>query len=620
MQQYENPFSMRASEKMTSDDVFISLFSEDSLYSLKDLSDKGHLWGNLTYICSAPGGGKTTMMRCFSPSVLYKVCNNMKDYDKLFKALKGMGVVVGNKILKCGAYLLTTRSYTDLEDEEVFTKPQARRLLFALLNARFTLAAIKALQTLKNFEYEQLDEIAFAPPLDLSNKFAPNPAPHNAKELFDWAAGIERQITKIIETYDIIDDKPGHDSLFILNYLHATDFTYNNSSIVEDFIFQLDDCHKLSKTQLDFLRQELIETRIYNTVWLAMRYDKFSYEELMPKTDMQDRDYNSIHLEKDNKYDKMLGSIMEKRSNLSAHDIKLANSLEQNAVLSDNQCQTIIDFSCNDLSKRLPLYNELLTYIDNTFETLQDKAEQTFALMLFAQRESKTGCPLFAYVRDDYNECIKPDLVKIGQQIIPVVFSFPMYYGPEILKSLSSSNTEQFIGFCNVLYEQLLTQKLLHPRKTLLLSAATQDKLIKDECKKKLKRIYTEQGKDVYTFIINVGNFCKSQTLQLGCSYGAVNGFAIKDVNTLFGNDVHFMESTLLEEVLRNCLANNFFFTKETKQGEKDKEWTVFYLNRWICAAFAIPLGYGGWRKRTLRELNDWINKIEDKWDIGIHM
>ena len=186
MQQYDNPFNMRASEKMTSDDVFISLLSDDTLYPLKDYSDRGALWNNLTYICSAPGGGKTTMLRCFSPSVLYKVSNNRKENDKLYKALKSMGVVSGNKILKSGAYLLTNRSYADLEDEEVFTKPQARRLLFALLNARFTLVAIKVLQELKtlqgskSFEYNQLDEITFTPSLDFSNKFAPNPAPRTA--------------------------------------------------------------------------------------------------------------------------------------------------------------------------------------------------------------------------------------------------------------------------------------------------------------------------------------------------------------------------------------------------------------------------------------------------------
>lgn len=619
MQQYENPFSMRASEKLTSDDVFISLFSEASLYSLRDFSDKGRLWGNLTYICSAPGGGKTTMLRCFSPSVLYKVYNNKRANDKLFKALRGMGVVTASKILKCGAYLLTNRSYADLEDEEVFTKPQARSLLFALLNARFTLSAIKALQSLTNYEYEDLDGITFKPSLDLSNKFAPNPAPHNAKELFDWAAGIERTVTEIIETYQTSDERQGHDSLFILNYLHGSDFTIKDKTIVEDFIFQLDDCHKLSKRQLEFLRQELVETRISNTVWLAMRYEMFTYEELMPKSDMPGRDYNSIHLELDNKYEDMLESIMYKRSNLSAHDIKLNTSLEQTSILTDAQYQAIIEYCKSDIATRQPLYDDLLSYIDENYESPKDRAEQTFALMLFAQREYKTGYPLFAHDRHDYDACVKPALVKIGLQIMPAVFNYPMYYGTEVLKELSSNNTEQFISFCNVLYEQLLIQKILHPRKTLLLSPAVQDKLIKDECNKKLKRILTEQGKGVYTFINNLGNFCKSQTLQLGCSYGAVNGFSIKEVESLFGDSENLMDDTKLEDVLRVCLVNNFLFTHETKQGEKNKEWTVFYLNRWICAAFSLPLSFGGWRKRSVRELTSWINK-DEKWENGIHM
>lgn len=619
MQQYDNPFSMRASEKMTSDDVFISLFSEDSLYPLKNFSEVGRLWGYLTYICSAPGGGKTTLLRCFSPSVLFKVHNNKKDNDKLFKAMKGMGVVSAGKILKCGAYLLTNRSYADLEDEEVFTKPQARRQLFALLNVRFTLAAIKALQTLTNLDYEHLDEITFSPSLDLKNKFAPSPAPHTARELFDWAAGIERQITDIIETYDTTDERRGHDSLFILNDLHASDFTFKGKTIVEDFIFQLDDCHKLSRTQLDFLRQELVETRISNTVWLAMRYDKFSYEELMPKTDMEGRDFNSIHLGQDSKFDKMLGNIMEKRSNLSSHDIKLNNSIEQTSILTERQYQNIIDYSRKNIAAKPDLYGELLQFIDDTFESPKERAEHTFALMLFAQREHKTTIPLFPHDRNTYSDCVKKDIFTIAQEIIPAVFNYPMYFGTDELKELSSNNTEQFISFCNVLYEQLLTQKLLHPRRTLMLSAAQQDKLIKEECKKKLKRLLIEQGENVYTFINNVGGFCKSQTLQLGSSYGSVSGFAIRDVETLFGSTRQLMDGSILQEVLRGCLANNLLFTRETKQGEKNKEWTVFYLNRWICAAFSIPLGFGGWRKRDTKDLSDWIIK-EQKWDIGIRM
>ena len=619
MQQFDNPFSMRASEKVIGEDVFLDLFSEDSLYVLKDFSDKGKLWGNLTYIWSAPGGGKTTMMKCFSPVVLQRVYNSKKDYDKLFKILRSMGVVTGGKILKCGAYLLTNRSYAALEDEEVFSKPLARRLFFALLNARFTLVAIRALQAINGYEYADLDNVAFKPSLDLSNKFAPFSAPRTAKELFDWAAGIERKITRIIDTYETTDEEQGHDSLFILHELRASDFTIRDKAIVEDFIFQLDDCHKLSRTQLDFLRQELVETRITNTVWLAMRYDMFTYEELMPKTDMIGRDYNSVHLEDDNKYDKMLSSVMEKRSNRSAHDIKLNNSLEQMSILTEKQYQSVIDYSLEDLNSRQLLYGDLISYIDENYESMKDKAEHTFALMLFAQREHKTGYPLFPHEKSTYPDCVKPDLLKIAQLVLPAVFNFPMYYGTELLKDLSSNNTEQFISLCNVLYEQLLIQKLLHPRRMLMLSAASQDKLIKEECKKKLKRLLSEQGKSVYNFINNLGGFCRCQTYQLGSSYGSVTGFAIKNVETLFGEEYDMMEDTKLEDVLRICLANNLLFTKETKQGEKDKSWTVFYLNRWICAAFSLPLNFGGWRKKTISELSGWMIK-DEKWEIGIRM
>ena len=226
---------------------------------------------------------------------------------------------------------------------------------------------------------------------------------------------------------------------------------------------------------------------------------------------------------------------------------------------------------------------------------------------------------MFRGERSTYGELIKADIVKISRDIIPAVFNYPMYYGVEKLKELSPNNTEQFISFCNVLYEQLLTQKLLHPRRALLLTAAVQDKLIKDECKKKLKRLLTEHGRGVFTFISNLGGFCKSQTLQLGCSYGTVNGFAIRDTETIFGSSMNLIDDTKLEGVLKICLANNLLFTRETKQGEKDKEWTVFYLNRWICAAFSLPLGYGGWRKHTIKELTDWIKK-EEKWETGIRM
>jgi hypothetical protein len=39
----------------------------------------------------------------------------------------------------------------------------------------------------------------------------------------------------------------------------------------------------------------------------------------------------------------------------------------------------------------------------------------------------------------------------------------------------------------------------------------------------------------------------------------------------------------------------------------KGENLLVFYMNRLLCARFDLPLGYGGWRKKALQELADWM-------------
>ena len=70
IQVFRNPFAMRASEKITDDVLFLRLFSSESLALLRTLNEKGQLWGNVIRLNSAPGGGKTSLLRIFSPSVL----------------------------------------------------------------------------------------------------------------------------------------------------------------------------------------------------------------------------------------------------------------------------------------------------------------------------------------------------------------------------------------------------------------------------------------------------------------------------------------------------------------------------------------------------------------------
>ncbi|MBN3951970.1 MAG: hypothetical protein HWQ38_38100 [Nostoc sp. NMS7] len=71
MKESRNPFRMRASEQSESDDNFVRLFSSRVLDILGD-STEG-LFDRLRIFISAPGGGKTSLLRLFTPNALLTI-------------------------------------------------------------------------------------------------------------------------------------------------------------------------------------------------------------------------------------------------------------------------------------------------------------------------------------------------------------------------------------------------------------------------------------------------------------------------------------------------------------------------------------------------------------------
>ena len=114
---YRNPFALRASEKIATDDTFVRLFSPDSL---KGIEKECELWKQVVCFQAPPGGGKTTLLRLFSPRVLknimrYKTDSNRKE---IFRRLKSIGVCDDVSIKKCAVYLLMNRDFMSVEDGE----------------------------------------------------------------------------------------------------------------------------------------------------------------------------------------------------------------------------------------------------------------------------------------------------------------------------------------------------------------------------------------------------------------------------------------------------------------------------------------------------------------------
>ena len=86
-------------------------------------------------------------------------------------------------------------------------------------------------------------------------------------------------------------------SLFVLPLMNAQWFSYPGQNLCEEFIFQLDDAHKLTKAQRSTLEKVCVETWLNVTFWIAERLDNLVSSELL-ETDKQERDYQIIELDK----------------------------------------------------------------------------------------------------------------------------------------------------------------------------------------------------------------------------------------------------------------------------------------------------------------------------------
>src|SRR5215217_1994291 len=108
-----NPFLERMSERTTSDQEFVRLFSPKILERLAEDAFEGavHIFR------SAPGGGKTTLLRSFTPSALRAFWNarRVQEISESYHGLVARGVLHeqdGPQLL--GVLLSCASGYADL--------------------------------------------------------------------------------------------------------------------------------------------------------------------------------------------------------------------------------------------------------------------------------------------------------------------------------------------------------------------------------------------------------------------------------------------------------------------------------------------------------------------------
>ena len=150
MRESRNPFRLRRSESIDTDTTFLSLFEPGILDVLEDRG----LPTNVQLIRSAAGGGKTSLLRLFTPSVLRRLHVRRSEENELVSKLQSLGAIDETGPTVLGVMLLCGRNYTGLDDLKV-EMVLKERLFVGLLNARILLAVLRSALAFRELRYPQ---------------------------------------------------------------------------------------------------------------------------------------------------------------------------------------------------------------------------------------------------------------------------------------------------------------------------------------------------------------------------------------------------------------------------------------------------------------------------------
>ena len=638
MTELRNPFRVRTSEHIDSDATFLRLFSPDALDPLAGVGDG--LWDRIHFFQSAPGGGKTSLFRVFTPNALRTLyASRLAEQNReLYKVVDGLDVFdEGRGAAVLGVMLSCARNYATLDDLPV-DPARRERLLFALLNARIVMAGLRGALALRGLSFpDDLARLAVAAPEH--GELPPRiPVPSDGRGLFEWARDLERRVFEAIDSFGPPDltATEGHDSLHAVGLLRPALLTCDGEPVANRVAVMLDDFQWLTHAQRERLMATLGELRVSVGVWVAERMEALPVRELLAPGATDGREYSAVNLERhwDGKPARFERTVMD----VASRRVKLAkgldglDSFESCLQSASDGVGTLVDLDAAAESVRDRVLDRLadreakgavapgrfdawVQHSESAEGDGLDRAVEWRALEIVVERDLARAQQAFEFGEPLPVAELKEKqsgLRSIAEFLVAREFDLPYYYGSSRLSTLATWNIEQFLALAGDLFEEVTSAEIIH-RRLVPLSPAQQDRILRAHAARRwnaLSRL--PSGRDVQRLLAGIGRFTEGVTLRPTASYGPVTGVgmrstereALAGVRTVGGAPVH----ERLAGALSSAVAHNLLVAKmDHSQGQKGHKWTVLYLNRWVCIHFRLPLQYGGWRPRNISELSRWV-------------
>jgi hypothetical protein len=625
-----NPFLERMSERTTSDQTFVNLFSPKILERLEqDAFD-----GAVHIFRSPPGGGKTTLLRAFTPTALHAFWNagRSNDTNEAYRALIAREILhdkEGPQLL--GVLLSCASGYADLP----LGATEAQDGLFrALLDCRIVLRSLRSLLLFASHTTRiQLSDITLEYD-DGARDLKLIPRLSSASDLELWAEQRERSLYAQLDsvTRTSQNDMPSHLRYEGILWMQSVRFLSGTREIGKKRLLMIDDLHKLRKKQRGLLVQEVTDLRPRIPVWLAERTIALG-DRLLAQGAREGREVREYSLDEiwsevkgRHQFFTFAQNILDRR--LDVQDLlPEGTSFSQylRTQLQPDEFQHNLEKAHTMFQKEIvsrqsnPRYAEWIARAKAclTIGDLESIREVYVTRILLVRDENKRQMTLeFAPLPTSELEQRDSSQVQAAAEIfMNEELGIPYYFGMERLCALATFNVEELLSLAAALYDALLAKQMLR-KQALLLSPGEQEKLIREVARRRrdfIPKNHTE-GARAQHLLDAIGEFCRERTFLPNAPYApGVTGIRLSTSEiTALALDQQSplrLSMQVLRRVLAECVAENLLIVRESSQSTARESGTIFYLNRMLCANYGLPLQMGGWQDVDVARLAEWMER-----------
>lgn len=617
-----NPFRIRASQRATSDEEFVRLFGSGAIELLQSVQDP---WGSVVFLRSAPGGGKTTFLRLLTPRPLSLV-NSLASGSPTVKATQEALREVG-AIGTTGPELLGTMVEFTREFRELAAFDRGNSLFRELVNSRIVIATLRAvLERLSRSFPRDLEQISFEWEPESGSTI---PGIATGTELFDWASQIE---TDFYGRMDVLGEpepiRGGHPRLDGLKWFASSRITGPMGPIDVGRVLLFDELQALSTSQRRSLIDFVTAARAHCGVWIAERLETLTHKDLLSEGALEDRDYSGV-IQLERQWSDRRGTgyarFVENIAKLRASKADNFGDRDLFALISDSDDLAVwgpkFEQTCTDIEARIlrsagrtPRYDVWIDAVRNTTGNPVERAIQWRMTEILIARDRRNAQQTFDFVSLSTEELDKRQssgLARAAEHFVRTEIDAPIYFGREAISDVSSFNVEQYLAVSGELFEEI-SAKIQYLRDIPMpLTAERQHSIICNVATGRWNDITRRLplGQEAKTLLEGIGTFCRAQTFRETAPYmpGVTGiGITMQDREELIdapeGSKRHLSD---LRDVLTSLVAHNLLVPR-LDHSNKNKKFVIFYLNRLLCVKFGLPLGYGGWREKRIKDLLSW--------------